>query len=371
MDGEQSKLTAPAFDRCLLLALIYPLVVITSIWAITGEVGPAEAALGLNLAPPWRRVVSMFAIVFLIFALERVLRDKGMRRWMWIIAGFAVACFIMLFTNWAFSLGLAVAMLCFLVAYSGDAFSGSGAVASILVIDVATDIPSIFSSAFGFAFSMAVSVAASICFVVAVIHLNLKFKERSHQSIFIFLSLSFTFLICFAAPIFLSRLPTWSKSGASLLFLNLFTLLNAPFDWLSLGLTRALMRRGLEREKWWPYLYAVVDALLASAIIAALAMAMVAGVQLFDDLAALNGGEPIFPSVREFLNAMSEHPGKPEYWWVYATLFSTMLPSLTNLFIAGISLARGVPGIQSWLLDKVRERERRSPPTIACLLRLY
>src|SRR5262249_43990762 len=37
-----------------------------------------------------------------------------------------------------------------------------------------------------------------------------------------------------------------SSFTPSLLFLGLLTLLNAPFDWASLGLTRALLRRGLE-----------------------------------------------------------------------------------------------------------------------------
>jgi hypothetical protein len=40
--------TAPAFDRCLLLALVYPIVTVILIWAISGHVGPAEAALGLK-----------------------------------------------------------------------------------------------------------------------------------------------------------------------------------------------------------------------------------------------------------------------------------------------------------------------------------
>jgi hypothetical protein len=43
--------TAPAFDRCLLLALIYPIATIFVIWAISGHVGPAEAALGLRNRP--------------------------------------------------------------------------------------------------------------------------------------------------------------------------------------------------------------------------------------------------------------------------------------------------------------------------------
>ena len=52
----------------------------------------------------------------------------------------------------------------------------------------------------------------------------------------------------------------WIFGGPFLLFLGLLTLLNAPFDWASLGLTRALLRRGLELGGWWPYLLALADA---------------------------------------------------------------------------------------------------------------
>ena len=40
--------TAPAFDRCLLLALLYPVATIFLFWAVSGHVGPAEAALHLK-----------------------------------------------------------------------------------------------------------------------------------------------------------------------------------------------------------------------------------------------------------------------------------------------------------------------------------
>src|SRR6516162_4153388 len=39
--------TAPSLDRCLLLALFYPILTIFVIWAVSGHVGPAEAALRL------------------------------------------------------------------------------------------------------------------------------------------------------------------------------------------------------------------------------------------------------------------------------------------------------------------------------------
>jgi hypothetical protein len=47
--------TAPAFDRCLLLALIYPIVTVFAVWALSGHVGPAERALGLRPDDPASR----------------------------------------------------------------------------------------------------------------------------------------------------------------------------------------------------------------------------------------------------------------------------------------------------------------------------
>src|SRR5262249_69495 len=70
--------TAPALDRCLLLALIYPIVTIFIIWAASGHVGPAEAALGLQAdIPGWRRGLAVGLLglsIFLIFFAGRTER---------------------------------------------------------------------------------------------------------------------------------------------------------------------------------------------------------------------------------------------------------------------------------------------------------
>ena len=52
-----------------------------------------------------------------------------------------------------------------------------------------------------------------------------------------------------------------STAGPLLVFLILIALINAPFDWASLGLTRALLRSGLELGGWWPYVLGLADAL--------------------------------------------------------------------------------------------------------------
>ena len=50
---------------------------------------------------------------------------------------------------------------------------------------------------------------------------------------------------------------------------------------------------------------------------------------------------------------MARRPAAPEYWWLYALLLATMIPSLINLVIGGASFVRGVPGLRSLLLTYI------------------
>jgi hypothetical protein len=133
-------------------------------------------------------------------------------------------------------------------------------------------------------------------------------------------------------------------------------LLNAPFNWISVGLTRALLRGGLQLGGWWPYLLALLDAVLAALIIAVLALTMVIGVRAFDAFAVQGGGKAVLPLTPLF-DGIAAYPTAPEYWWIYALLLSTMIPSLINLVIGGLSFLRGIPGLPALLLRSIREGE--------------
>lgn len=85
--------TAPAFDRCLLLAFIYPIVTIFVIWAISGQIGPAEAALGLRPdLSGWERALAGVAIGVAVFAMWRAIEERGLRRVAWGLPGYLLAC---------------------------------------------------------------------------------------------------------------------------------------------------------------------------------------------------------------------------------------------------------------------------------------
>jgi hypothetical protein len=196
-------------------------------------------------------------------------------------------------------------------------------------------------------------VALTGAAVIAVLS-DIATRHRQ-QGLFLSLFLPAMILTCLGAVHFFAPAQTWNAIGPLLLFLGLLTLLNAPFDWASLGLTRALLRRGLELGGWWPYALAIVDAALAAVIIAALALTMVIGIQVFDELAEHTGGAPILP-LDGLFNGIATHPTAPENWWIYALLLSTMIPSLVNLVIGGASLLRGLPGLPALLLRFIPAR---------------
>jgi hypothetical protein len=91
----------------------------------------------------------------------------------------------------------------------------------------------------------------------------------------------------------------------------------------------------------------LVDAGLAALIITALALTMDVGVQAFDALAVHGGGTPILP-LDALFNGIAVHPSAPEYWWLYALLLSTMIPSLVTSLSAAHRWCGECPDCRRW-----------------------
>ena len=342
--------TAPAFDRCLLLALFYPIVTILLIWAISGHVGPAEEA--LHLMPSlvtWQRWLCAIGVGISLLMLWGAVRTTGWKRTAYVLVWFA--CFAAVIVLNASRLGtLASATSSTMVPsiLTGNGFSVTGTL-TLLSPGVSATVAVLGTIV------VVGSIACAGTFLSAISRSKQTIAKRWHGILHTFLLFALV-ITCLVAAKFLSPLNIWQVAGPLLLFLGLFTLLNAPFDWFSLGLTRALLRRGLEIGGWMPLFFALADAALAALVIVALTIAMVVGVQAFDELAEAGGGAAVLPLGKLF-DGIEAHPGAPEYWWAYALLLSTMIPSLVNLMLGGMSLARGIPGVPALLLRKMPERK--------------
>jgi hypothetical protein len=359
--GDAGRISAPlwtaaSLNRCLLLALIYPIVTIFVIWAISGHVGPAERA--LHLDPRMTILQRSFATAVIglcAFTIFGAVRAKAWRRFYYTagcIAAFVLAIVLSVDTGVpATSPGpMAIAPIPRAVPPTTP---GRTATAAFTVIGVPAAVT------LAIAFIGAATVATGIAGIGAALASIRGIKvagNRRWEGFFLAFVIVFLLLACLAAARWLSAFGFWQVLGPLLLFLGLLTLLNAPFDWFSVGLTRALLRGGLQLGGWWPYLLAVMDAALAAVIIASLALAMVIGVQAFDALAAHGRGQTILPLTPLF-DGIAAHPTAPEYWWIYALLLSTMIPSLVNVMIGWTSLLRGVPVLPTLLLRRITEGE--------------
>ena len=84
--------SAPAYDRCLLLALVYPLGVLYFGWVLSNHIGPVEQALGFDSAPQtWRRLLGLLALMMAAvlgrwFALAYGIRQNLLRGAAFILA---------------------------------------------------------------------------------------------------------------------------------------------------------------------------------------------------------------------------------------------------------------------------------------------
>ncbi len=124
-----------------------------------------------------------------------------------------------------------------------------------------------------------------------------------------------------------------------IVFFALLPLANAPLDWLSLGLTRGLLRYGLAIGGTWRIAaVSLVDIVLAAALMFPLAAITAAAVCLANWSAVSGGGEPVLPVV-PLLDAVRNAPDDPKFYWIYLMLFSTLVPSLIHILCGLVGLA--------------------------------
>jgi formylglycine-generating enzyme required for sulfatase activity len=155
--------TPRAFDRCLFLALVYPIATIFIIWALSGHAGLAESALGLEAGVSvWSRSLIVACIAFQGFIIWRLFRREWQKSMVWDYAAAAR------YTRAAASIDAAIvlgavagaATLAFLFGSAGAgalafgvavvaAVASAGRIAGAVAVAVA--IPAVFGLAFGLA----------------------------------------------------------------------------------------------------------------------------------------------------------------------------------------------------------------------------
>jgi len=149
--------SAPAYDKCLALALLYPLATMFLVWVATGHAGDAERAVGLDGSPAgafaWRLGVPA-SVAILVFAWFKFQRKPDWKKALVLFTGGVGSGFSMMFFA-GFGLGaVAGSFICVVIStvFFFDLLAVAGAVALI----------------FGFGVSAVVAVAREFSFARAI-----------------------------------------------------------------------------------------------------------------------------------------------------------------------------------------------------------
>ena len=140
-----------------------------------------------------------------------------------------------------------------------------------------------------------------------------------------------------------------SRAVFVMLTFCLLPLVNAVFDFASVGLTRYLLRLGLEQKRaaW----RAVLDGLGGIAIFFALGCTLIAFVTF-----VVPADGVLLVDLTQLFADMRRAPG--DYIWLMVTLFSTLLPTLLHLSVAVLTLGLQYPaGVRNFVADLLERGE--------------
>lgn len=238
----------------------------------------------------------------------------------------------------------------------------------------------ILSSAFAFAVAIAGTAAAAIiaiftltaaqaggtlialffAFIVGIMVVFVKSMQqrlnaRSKLGLFwLIYSIGF-FMLSYISPVMLTSFFYGATDGdysdfmIMMLLLLQLPMVNAPLDWLSLGVTRGLLQavRVGQHSGWMTLVWALVDLVLALLFLFLITAALL-GVTTLGNIVSGRPGVDI----GGILQSLRCEPNNVDYWWLYFMLFSTLVPTLIHFALAGGAATLWIPRpVRLWLAD--------------------
>ncbi|MEM6621330.1 MAG: hypothetical protein AAF674_03820 [Pseudomonadota bacterium] len=400
------------YDRTLLLAVLYPLLSLYLYWAITNRHGTLGdlTVIGGGVSLPLRASI-LIGLGAILFASARTMLSVELRsKLIWL--GIGVAS------------GVAVAVAIAIAVWSAITFVGAIAVAGTIAVAVAVAVTGARVGVGAIAVAVAVTVAVAVGRAEAIPAAGdwllgatrrvsealfaRRFSEEIFVTVWIVWQLTVALVVAFVTAVglklLLQRTGTGSRTyvtltfllagsallaenqgwtlGAYLLFLAVLPLVNAIFDFGSIGLTRWALRRGLQHIGFRTLGFSLIDLNAAVLLFLALGCAAIVVIHLMNlsgigGLVLLSGGVAI---TQEHCQELSMHANlfqavrtcPADYWWLYATFFSTLAPTVMHLIIAVWSIGPAVLGRKTrhWIARQIETSEQSfhvREPTLAIL----
>ena len=348
-----------SYELCLTWAFFYPIILGLLFW-----LGSNQDISGFGLFPQieegrfWKAPLIPILIVGMTYSFYKFYKEYGVKGLIWLAftVAFAVAFAFAVAVDGAFAVAFAVAVavagaVAFAVAGAGAvafafavavavAFAGAVAVAVAVAGAVAGAVAFAFAGAgagagaFAVALVVAFAFALAFAFAFAILITYSYFLKKGNRLLFYILYFSFL-VVCIGVFLAQPWLPVNELSFGILLFLVVLPIINSILDWLSLGVTRLLLKKSLRApthiKKAGYYLLDFVAALITLLVLIFSLFLVIKGMSLAAGLSALE--QPAY-----YLGALWQRIDSRPVWqtllspdgWVFMMIFSTFLPSLLH-----------------------------------------
>jgi len=292
-----------AYERMLTLAVIYPIFGVLVVWVVTGENTSGIPGLLSDIAAAQRWLI-LALLVFAGITYCRSSRSEGWTRMVWSIVG------VVALTALIAAIGSAVAIAFALVVAGSAATAVARKVASAVAFAVAVGFAGVSSDVDAKPFCGAAVVIMTVYYAIETV------TSRTQPSIGHVVTWITLVTAVVAAGVMLPYGPLDQLHSvvlaSGLVLLAALPLVNAVFDWLSLGLTRYLLGRTARGAQ--PLLNGALDIAGAAIILFALAIATTAALQGLNTLAFASGSDRPLIDLPFILETLRERPGDPAVW---------------------------------------------------------
>jgi hypothetical protein len=332
--------TAVSFDKCLLIALIYPLFCIYIVWAVWKFGHDDKFPLIVERKDIYNVITTIctaFGTWFCFYSIR--INNKFIINAIWLSLGLIifiaagnyieVLVISLAFASYGFEAILFIIIYSIFISILGEVsikflnnfHNNINNLDSLYVLDISSDTFSIFFT------------------VYMTNKINkIKYIFLRHNILLYII----TFLSCVAFPFMIGESDRWSWTVRVMYFIPLLALVNAPFDWAALGITRGLLRKGLEKRGLWPLGLGLLDLVISLLTIALLSITVLIVTQIFNATTMLGGTEKTvfdpLDALRDLANPATRD--QPKYYWLYFMLLTTQFPAILNLAAGFLSVIR-------------------------------
>jgi hypothetical protein len=261
----------------------------------------------------------------------------------------------------AVAVGTALAVS--IVARVMGATAVAGAIASTFAISVAGAV----ASSVGLDNDIASDLVVVVTFVVAVTFpitfaiskISEKIAQRGCLGLFWTIFWPGILSIEFQAITGASHANAGQNAFSLMFLLGLIPVINTPFAWLSVAVTRTLLRRAcVAGSAWWQMVLGLADVMVGLVLLLGLAIALTISLRWADHL-VINGGVAPVVDACAILRQIRAGPDYSGNYWAYGIIFVTLIPSFANMIFGAAGLILSLfRGVRSWVVRQIgRSRE--------------